>query len=56
VKHTVHRYGGSIRAESGLGKGIVFQIQLPLGRKIEPIVFDRAGETAAVSQSAGERK
>lgn len=55
VKHTVHRYGGSIRAESGIGKGVVFQIQLPLGRMIEPIVFDQAREPQA-SQTISERK
>ncbi len=50
VKHIVHRYGGSIRAESRPGKGLMFQIHLPLARPAEPVAmevqnFDGLNET-----------
>ena len=45
TKQIVHRYGGSIRAESREGEGVVFQIQLPLRRAVEKVVVETKVET-----------
>lgn len=55
TKQIVHRYGGSIRAESREGEGVVFQIQLPLYRAVERVAtFDQDRMTSV--EMAPERK
>ncbi len=47
AKQIVHRYGGSIRAESQMGEGVKFQIQLPMHREIERVVVETKSESEA---------
>ncbi|HCM43163.1 MAG TPA: hypothetical protein DIS66_07635 [Candidatus Omnitrophica bacterium] len=55
VKHIVHRYGGSIRAESRLGKGLMFQIHLPLKRPAEQVIIE-AQSLNGLTETISERK
>jgi len=55
TKQIVHRYGGSIRAESRTGDGVMFQIQLPLNRMVERVVALDQDQTVS-SALASERK
>lgn len=54
VKHIIHRYGGSIRAESQPGKGLTFQIHLPLSKSVEQIV--KAQDFDGITETISERK
>ena len=47
AKQIVHRYGGSIRAESRMGEGVRFEIHLPLHRAVEKVVIETKSESEA---------
>ena len=55
AKQIVHRYGGSIRAESREGEGVKFQIQLPLHRAIEKVVVETNFESEASETVQGRK-
>ncbi len=55
AKQIVHRYGGSIRAESRIGEGIRFQIQLPLRRAVERVVVETKTELESPETARGRK-
>lgn len=55
VKHIVHRYGGSVRAESQPGKGLMFQIQLPLNKPSEQVIVETQNFDG-LTETVSERK